>query len=681
MRESELLKVNLCCGPVLLDGWVNVDVNPGADVTLDLERALLPFADGSVGVLACISAINYFDRQRAQEIINDVHRVLAPGGIARFATQDLNVLARHYLERDTTFWFQAGANGEQRFPGETFGEKLNEFFYGFFSGAKHCKQVYDYESLRLLFERAGFTCIEQRDYRDSRIPEVDRIDNRPEQMFFLEAVKGGGTSACAGKGESARHFADRGAARMASGEAEQGWQDILHALDIDITDRAAALTALNIIRRDGRPEDALCLIHEFLAEAPDDRVFQRMRASFEEVAESEGPGAQALGNARRRLDALNERENRILSHRQHLDACMNWLRRAYGATADDGVSAAYFMDRKEWDVSYPETTGYIIPNFLAYARITGDRTWFDMAVDMGDWEAAIQSPTGGAGEPIGVFHRRPRVFNTGQVMLGWMALHAATGEARFLECAVRAGDFVVRNLERDGRWINYTYAGPKTYKSRVAWALLELHELTGDDAPLRAAVRSVEWIVSRFRPGGWLEDCSLHDPHMPLTHLIGYALGGLLEIVLKEPRGIEAGVVLPHLLAAADRLAGIVLRGRGERTGSRFGVSATFDPQWRPGVPWSCVTGNAQLAWFLYKMSVVTGNSGFRAAADSLLDDVKRLHLVDGVDDAQLRGGLPGADPVGAPYCPYSIPNWGVKFFADSLLQRLLPEAQLKYLG
>ena len=31
-------------------------------------------------------------------------------------------------------------------------------------------------------------------------------------------------------------------------------------------------------------------------------------------------------------------------------------------------------------------------------------------------------------------------------------------------------------------------------------------------------------------------------------------------------------------------------------------------------------------------------------------------------------GALPGSDPLWGEYFPWSFPNWGVKFFADSLL-------------
>ena len=183
-------RINLCSGSARIRGYTNLDIAANADVVIDLERQLLPFADESAAVIVCISAINYFEPARAARIIKDVHRVLKPGGVARFGVQDLEVLASAYVRRDCAFWFQKLDDGCDRFPGRTFAEKFNEFCYGFRSHrGKHCRSLYDFETLRLLFEEAGFKTIERRNYRESRIAEVALIDNRPEQMFFLEALK------------------------------------------------------------------------------------------------------------------------------------------------------------------------------------------------------------------------------------------------------------------------------------------------------------------------------------------------------------------------------------------------------------------------------------------------------------------------------------------------------------
>ncbi|OGY18503.1 MAG: hypothetical protein A3F04_01995 [Candidatus Chisholmbacteria bacterium RIFCSPHIGHO2_12_FULL_49_9] len=183
-------KLNLGSGSRKLNGYCNIDVSSHADLQLDLERESLPFPDESIDTVVCISAINYFTRDRALEIIYDVFRVLKPGGVARFAVQDLRKIAKKYVERDRDFFFQKLADGRERFEGDTMADKFNAWFYGYrTSQGKHCKYFYDFESLALLFRKAGFVKIEEKKYRESRIPNIKDIDNRPEQMFFLEAVK------------------------------------------------------------------------------------------------------------------------------------------------------------------------------------------------------------------------------------------------------------------------------------------------------------------------------------------------------------------------------------------------------------------------------------------------------------------------------------------------------------
>lgn len=183
-------KINLCSGwNVLADYW-NVDIEPKADLILDLEKSLLPFKNNSMDVVVCISAINYFTRKRASRVIKEVFRVLKSGGITRFGVQDLRVLAQKYLERDEKFFFEKLPNGQDRFPGLTFADKFNQWFFGFPSyGGKTSKYVYDFESLSVLFREAGFSQIEEKGFSESCLFDVKKIDNRPEQMFFLEAKK------------------------------------------------------------------------------------------------------------------------------------------------------------------------------------------------------------------------------------------------------------------------------------------------------------------------------------------------------------------------------------------------------------------------------------------------------------------------------------------------------------
>jgi predicted SAM-dependent methyltransferase len=181
-------KVNLCCGTQKIPGYLGLDFGGQVDLRFNLTTNNLPFKNGSIEVVTCISAINYFTRLRGQEIINEVYRILKPGGITRFSVQDLEAIAKRYVEKDNKFFFQKLPDGRERFEGVTLGDKFAAWFYGY-EAVGPCRYFYDYESLEWLFKTAGFSIVEKRQYMDSRLEEIKLIDNRPDQMFYLEAVK------------------------------------------------------------------------------------------------------------------------------------------------------------------------------------------------------------------------------------------------------------------------------------------------------------------------------------------------------------------------------------------------------------------------------------------------------------------------------------------------------------
>lgn len=189
LTGNDIRRVNLCCGRQKVAGYFGIDVLEGVDLKWDLSRHDLPFATSSLDVIICMSAINYFTRMRAQQLVREMHRVLRPGGICRVGVQDLRSLAERYIQEDNEFFFQKLPDGRDRFEGPTIGDKFAAWFYGYAIDAFRCEYFYDFESLAYLFKQAGFLAVERKAYRESRLAEVAEIDNRSEQMFYLEAVK------------------------------------------------------------------------------------------------------------------------------------------------------------------------------------------------------------------------------------------------------------------------------------------------------------------------------------------------------------------------------------------------------------------------------------------------------------------------------------------------------------
>jgi len=345
-----------------------------------------------------------------------------------------------------------------------------------------------------------------------------------------------------------------------------------------------------------------------------------------------------------------------------LDEAMAWLCRAQDASGNGGVSKSYIAG-KGWHHPYPETTGYIIPTFLDYAaRGTGREDFVKRAVRMGEWELSIQTPEGGIQQgprhPDGP-HFPPIVFNTGMVLKGFIRLHAKTREPRFLDGAVRAGDFLVERQDADGAWRRASYqAIPHTYHSRVAWSLLMLHEATGDARYRSAGVRHLDWVVSVQSDNGFFTDARFFPGKLPNTHSLAYTARGLVEgyARLRELRWLDAAVKVSE-----------PVRRVFETQGHLPGV---FTPDWTPVARWTCLTALAQNALVWYRLGAVLEDAGWTTQADRALDYLVRVQ-----DRATrrpgLRGGIYGSHPVWGRYAPLQVPNWAVKFFADAMMERL----------
>src|SRR5687768_11168341 len=169
-----------------------------------------------------------------------------------------------------------------------------------------------------------------------------------------------------------------------------------------------------------------------------------------------------------------------------LDAAIEWICRAQDATPDGGVARSYafvyqpFFRCKGWVASYPETTGYIIPTLFDYARDSRREDLFGRAVKMTDWECDVQMSNGAVQGGTIAQPASPAVFNTGQVIFGWVRAYQETRNPRYLESAVKAGNFLLSVQDDDGSWkkslsdhASRTMAS-YTYNTRTAWALVEL---------------------------------------------------------------------------------------------------------------------------------------------------------------------------------------------------------------
>lgn len=339
-------------------------------------------------------------------------------------------------------------------------------------------------------------------------------------------------------------------------------------------------------------------------------------------------------------------------------ACADWLRSAQDCSASkDGGVARHYSLLDGWRDSYPETTGYIVPTLLEWAKVSGDPDFRVRAKRMLDWLVSIQFE-GGAfpGGTIWQKPRRPVTFNTGQILLGLAA--GAREWPEYLAPMRRAADWLCDTQQPDGAWRQnpspFTRHDDKAYETHVAWGLFEAARVSPSDRYAESGMANVRWALTLQRENGWFERCCLDDSTRPLTHTIGYVLRGVVEAYRfsGDPSLLESAI------RCADGMLGTILPdGR---------LPGRLAQDWNGPGAWSCLTGNAQIAHCWLLLHEITGKAPYREAASAALSFVRRTVRLDGPPG--IRGGVKGSFPVNGGYCWWEYPNWAVKFLLDATL-------------
>ncbi len=201
-----IVKVNLGSSIVATDGWINVDGSPHVlmarlpkpmlklmyrfsdarnwcgDENLYINQLKarrfvhhnleygLPFPNESVDYLYSSHVLEHFRKDAAERVLRDAHRVLKKGARLRVCVPDLRhafeLYEQGHTEQALTYFFEPRR--------------------GSFSSHRY---MYDFELLASLLRKVGFTSIEKCAYKQGLVPDLDCLDNRPEETLYVEGVK------------------------------------------------------------------------------------------------------------------------------------------------------------------------------------------------------------------------------------------------------------------------------------------------------------------------------------------------------------------------------------------------------------------------------------------------------------------------------------------------------------
>ena len=356
--------------------------------------------------------------------------------------------------------------------------------------------------------------------------------------------------------------------------------------------------------------------------------------------------------------SINPNRNTEICLKTSLSEAYKWLCIAQDATPDDGVSAWYDLLRG-WELSYPETTGYIIPTFFKYAEIMEDQDAKKRGYRMADWEIEVQLSSGAVRSGSMASKEGPAVFNTGQVLFGWVSAYRETGEIKYIEAINKASSWLLKMQDEDGAWRKSlslkTKSKVQTYNVRAAWGLAMGGQVLDKPEWIKAAKKNCDWALTQQNKNGWFANNSFSENEPPLLHTIGYVLEGLIGIgkLLDDQKYIRAAKEGIDPLIAIYKKNGY--------------FSGWYDSNW-VGPPWRCLTGEAQIALSLIRLSKYYRNDyKYYEVGHAILEDIAKTQIIKSRFDV-IRGAIAGSQPIWGPYIPYCYLNWAAKFFMDAII-------------
>jgi predicted SAM-dependent methyltransferase len=163
-------------------GWINSDAKdgPGIDISADIRDGL-PIETDSLDYIVSIHALPMIHFDELVPVLEELRRMLKPGGVLRLGLPDLDRGVRAYLEGDRTY-FAVGDEHARSIGGKF---ALHMLWYG------HSVAMFTAEFAQELLERAGFVRVARCGFGESAagLEGITDLDNREQESFFIEAVK------------------------------------------------------------------------------------------------------------------------------------------------------------------------------------------------------------------------------------------------------------------------------------------------------------------------------------------------------------------------------------------------------------------------------------------------------------------------------------------------------------
>jgi predicted SAM-dependent methyltransferase len=182
VSTETIQRLNWGCGHRGEPGWINSDQKdgPGIDLSCDIREGL-PLDDDSMDYIVSIHALPEVPYTELVPVLQELRRVLKPGGTLRLALPDLLKGVDAYRRNDTDYFLVPDEDAR------SLGAKLitQLIWYGY------SRTLFTSEFIEEMLYKAGYTEVYACEYQVTRsqFPEIVELDNRENESLFVEAVK------------------------------------------------------------------------------------------------------------------------------------------------------------------------------------------------------------------------------------------------------------------------------------------------------------------------------------------------------------------------------------------------------------------------------------------------------------------------------------------------------------
>lgn len=169
------MKLNLGCGVHKMEGWINLDLDYGHDLSKGLPQVF-------TGVTHVFSEhfIEHITREQARKLLKDCYDSMIEGAVIRISTPDLRLIFHLYNNYDFSKPLMPSV-WEPKTPCQYVNEGMRSWGHTF---------IYDFEELYELLRSCGFDNIKRVRHRDSEHFHLKGLEVRPDyEDLIVEAKK------------------------------------------------------------------------------------------------------------------------------------------------------------------------------------------------------------------------------------------------------------------------------------------------------------------------------------------------------------------------------------------------------------------------------------------------------------------------------------------------------------